>query len=247
MAITPIHIDADGKEVVVKLMDDSWMINRCAGDHPFKPKEGIVWNHEEHCARLPVPGDEFPEFMREMRDTYDNCAAIAWHRQKVLGHIVFLPRAVARKWGASGWQNFGPTEQDQGTLVVINLAFCSLSGHEFRRKGIGKALVAVMLEWAGKNSWSKVEVYDTGPGLFPAEWYDHCIPPKPFWQARGFDVFAQHKDETCIKQTLKAFMEDNPRNSSEEQRQKEEIIADIKRGAIDAELPCHKYDLSRLV
>ncbi len=35
-------IDADGKNVIVKLMDDSWIMNQCAGTRPFKPREEIA-------------------------------------------------------------------------------------------------------------------------------------------------------------------------------------------------------------
>ena len=50
----PRTIDADGKQVVVKLMDDSWIMNRCVGDYPWKPRQGIVWAHSDHCVRLQV-------------------------------------------------------------------------------------------------------------------------------------------------------------------------------------------------
>ncbi len=242
---TPRIIDADGKEVVVKLMDDSWIMNQCAGTHPFKPREGIVWKHSEHCARLPVPGDEVPGFMSKIRDTYGNCAAIAWCGEKVLGHIVFLPRAIARQQQATGHEHFGPTDQDEGTLVVVNLAFCSLSGHEFRGKGIGKGMVGIMLDWADQNNWRRVEVYGTGAGLFPAEWYDHCIPPRPFWEHRGFTVFAKHGDRELCPEDIAAIMEDNPRHSDAEQKQKREILAAIQSGEIDPEVYGHTFDLGR--
>ncbi len=238
-------IDADGKEVVVKLMDDSWIMNQCAGAHPFKPKEGTVWKHSEHCARLPVPGDELTGFMSSIRDTYGNCAAIAWCGEKVLGHIVFLPRAIARQRQATGYERFGPADQDEGTLVVINLAFCSLSGHEFRRKGIGKALVGIMLDWASENNWRRVEVYGTDAGLFPADWYDHCIPPRSFWEDRGFTVFAKHRDSKLSPEDMTAIMEDNPRDSDAEQRQKREMLAAIQSGNIDPELYGYTFDLRR--
>lgn len=68
--IEPRHIDADGKQVAVKLMDDSWTFNMCVSSSPFKPRHGVVWAHHDHCSRLPVPGDELPYFMKQMRDKY---------------------------------------------------------------------------------------------------------------------------------------------------------------------------------
>lgn len=38
--IEPRIIDADGKQVVVKLMDDSWTFNQCVSARPFRPKHG---------------------------------------------------------------------------------------------------------------------------------------------------------------------------------------------------------------
>jgi hypothetical protein len=244
LVVTSKCINVDGKQVIVKFMDDSWIINQCAGAHPFKPKQGVVWKPSDKCARLPIPGDEFPMFMSEVHHTYGNCAAIAWYGDMVLGHIVFLPRQTARQKRATGWEHFGLDDEDAKTLVVINLAFCSLSGHEFRRKGIGKAMVSLMVEWATEADYNAIEVYDTEPGLFPAEWLDHCIPPKPFWEARGFKVFAEHHNNDYFSEdNLNAIEADNPRDSSEEQRHKEQIISRIRSRDIDIASYSFKYDL----
>ena len=241
----PRHLDVAGKHVVVKLMDDSWIWNECVSAHPFRPRSGIVWSHSDHCARLPVPGDELPDFVRWVCDMYGNCAAMAWHEDLVLGHIVWLPRAVARDRQAAGWQGFGTAEQDEGTLVVVNVGFCSLSGHEFRRQGIGKAFVEIMLEWARENGWRRVEVYDTPTGLLPGDWLDACIPPWPFWEGRGFEVFARHGKGELSAEQVAAILSDDPRLSSEEQLQKREIIAAIRRGEVAPDLVGYSYALRR--
>jgi len=245
--IEPRVIDADGKQVVVMLMDDSWAFNQCVSAHPFKPGHGVVWSHDQNCTRLPVPGDELPGFMSEMRSTYGNCAVLAWHGEILLGHVVFLPKAVARERKATGWEHFGETNADAGTLVVINLAMCSLSGHEFRRKGIGKALVQIMFEWALQNGWRRIEVYDTAGGLFPVDWLDHCVPPRPFWEKRGFTVFQEHGDGKFSDEVLEAIMVDNPRGSDREQSEKKEIIRKLREGEIDPGQYAFKYDLGREV
>jgi GNAT superfamily N-acetyltransferase len=245
--IEPRIIETDAGRVVVKLMDDSWILNQCVGAHPAKPQPGVVWRHDEHCARLPVPGDEFGGFMSDVRERHGNCAVIAWHGQTVLGHLVFLPRAVARERRATGCEHFGPADEDEGVLVVANLAFCSLSGHEFRGKGVGKALVATMLDWAREHDWRRVEVYGTGGGLSPSDWLDACIPPHPFWEGRGFTAFARHGDGTVSDEKLDELLRDNPRSSDEEQQRKAELVAAIRRGEIDPDLYAYTYDVSRLV
>lgn len=227
----PMTIDIEGKRVVVRLMDDGWIINQCAGGRPFRPRQGVVWKASDRCARLPVPGDQFSGLLRQAKETYGNCAAIAWHDERVLGHIVFLPRRLARDHQATGWQFYGPADTDAGTLVVMNLAFCSLGGHEFRRKGIGKALVALMVDWAREHGWCAIEVYETSGGLFPSDWFDACIPPKPFWEARGFAVVA-HRPRQFTDADLQNLVNDNPRNSAEEQEQKRDVVARLRAGLI---------------
>jgi len=229
----PILIDVGDTKVTVKLMDASWIINQCAGAHPFRPRPGVVWSESDRCARLPeIPGDRLQDFFRETRDNYGNCAAIAWHEDRVLGHLVWIPRATARAARASGWRFFGPPEEDGGILVVVNLAFCSVSGHEFRDKGIGSAMVGLMIAWAREEGWQAIEVYDTTGGLFPWDWLDSCIPPKPFWEGRGFVAFA-HRPHRFTDEELSRLLADNPRNSDLEQAEKEQVIAAIRAGQVD--------------
>jgi hypothetical protein len=235
-------INVNGKEVSVRLMDDSWIINQCAGAHPFKPRAGAVWSDSDRCARLSgIPGDHFQEFLRGVRNAIGNCAAIAWHDGFVLGHMVWIPRSTARAVRASGWEFFGQPEEDDRTLVVVNLAFCSLSGHEFRGQSVGKAMVALMAAWARERGWQAIEVYGAPGGLFPADWLDSCIPPKPFWERRNFSVVA-HRPHLYTDEELAAVLKDDPRHSDQEQARKRQIIADIQAVAIDPSRTGH-FDL----
>jgi hypothetical protein len=139
---------------------------------------------------------------------------------------------LARSVRATGWQFFGPPAEDDGVLVVVNLAFCSLSGHEFRCKGVGKAMAGLMTAWARENGWRTVEVYETTAGLFPWDWLDCCIPPKPFWEGRSFRVFA-HRPRPFTDEGLSAALADNPRNSEKERIEKQQTVAKIRAGLID--------------
>ena len=168
-----------------------------------------------------------------MKDSYGNCAAIAWHEGYVLGHIVFLPKAEARVAHATGWEFFGPSQHDESALVVLNTAFCSLSGHEFRRKGIGKAMVALMVSWAKKHLWRRIEVYDASGGLFPWDWFDVCVPPKPFWESQGFRVM-NHRPSRHSEADFAGMLADNPRHDSREQEEKQRITGRLRAGLIDA-------------
>jgi len=160
---------------------------------------------------------------------------------------VFLPRGVARERRATGWERFGPAAEDEGALTIINLAFCSLSGHEFRGKGIGKALVATTLDWAKQNGWQRVEVYGASGGLFPWDWYDACIPPRLFWEGRRFLVFAKHGATTFSDDTLESVLADNPRDDPIEHQQKVQLATALRRGEICAEFYARSYDLRRVL
>jgi hypothetical protein len=111
------------------------------------------------------------------------------------------------------------------------------------RKGVGRTLVQVMLEWARQNAWRYIEVSDTGGGIFPVEWLDYCIPPRPFWEKRGFVVFQKHGDGKFSEEFLQAVLNDNPRHSDTEQRQKEEIMLRLRAGTIDQQQCAFQYDL----
>ena len=241
----PRRIDTPGGRVVVKLMDDSWIWNECVGAHPIVPSGGVVWSHSDCCARLPVPGDELPGFARAVRDEYGNCAAMAWSGGKVLGHIVWLPRVVARRRLATGWEAFGPESEDEGRLVVVNLAFCSLSGHEYRGCGVGAAMAELMLDWAAENGWHAVEVYGASGGLFPLDWYDSCIPPRPFWEGRGFEVFAHRGGGGFTDEQLAEYRAEDPRDSPRERAEVRRILAGLRSGEIDGADYCGLFDLRR--
>jgi predicted GNAT family acetyltransferase len=156
-----------------------------------------------------------------------------------------MPRSEARKARATGCPFFGPAEEDEGVLVVVNLAFCSLSGHQFRGKGIGTAMVNMMITWAREKGWRAIEVYGTTGGLFPWDWLDACIPPRPFWEHRGFTVFKQ-RPHRYTDEELDNLLADNPRNSESEQEEKQRTIAQIRAGRV-GESSMGSFDLRRVL
>ena len=204
-----------------------------------------MWQAHERCARLPeIAGDEFQNTLRLLRDTYGNCAVIAWHEEQVLGHLVWMPRHEARALWAKGCEFFGPKAGDAGTLVVVNLAFCSLSGHGFRRKGVGRAMVDMMIAWAWEYGWRRIEAYDVTGGLFPWDWLDACIPPRPFWEHMGFAVF-QQRLHAYTEEELDGLLADNPRDDDREQEEKRNIVSRVRAGQVEKSSMGH-FDL-RLV
>jgi len=121
--------------VTVKMMDDSWIINQCVSHSPFVPKPGVVWSHEDRCSRVQIPGDQFEDAMRSFRDAYGNAAVIAWDGNVALGHIIFVPKAEARKQKMLFHERMPASAGDDKTLVVEAVAFCSIGGQKYRRRG----------------------------------------------------------------------------------------------------------------
>lgn len=102
-------------------------------------------------------------------------------------------------------------------------------------------MVGLMSAWAKENNWRAIEVYEVSGGLFPWDWLDSCIPPRPFWERRNFTVCA-HRPHRFTSEELSALLADNPRNSEQEQAQKQQIAAKIRAGLIDESQMGH-FDL----
>ncbi len=113
--------------------------------------------------------------------------------------------------------------------------------HVFRCKAVARQRKAT--GWAKENIWKRIEVYDTAGGLFPVDWLDHCIPPKPFWERRGFKLIGKRGKGKFSNECLQAIMEDNPRNNADEQKLKTKIIEEIHNNSIDQALYAYQFDL----
>lgn len=241
----PKVIKFDNTNVTVKMMDDSWIIDQCLGHSPSVPKQGYVWKHEDRCARLLIPGDQYENTMRFFRDTYGNAAVIAWDGNVALGHIIFVPKAEVRKRKMLFHERMPASAGDDKTLVVEAAAFCSIGGQKYRRHGIGRAMAEMMIDWASQTNWAKMQIFGVTAGLFPGDWLDSCIPPRPFWQKFGFQVIGQTRVHQSLRDVINIVGEDDPRNSEAERRQKQEIKAQLQQGLIPEEEWAYDFDLEK--
>jgi len=214
--------------VTVKMMDGSWIINRCVSHSPFVPKPGVVWSHRDRCSRVQIPGDQFEDAMRSFRDTYGNAAVIAWDGDVALGHIIFVPKIEARRWRMLYHERMPTSPDDNKTLVVEAVGFCSIGGQKYRRHGIGTAMAEMMIDWARRNGWAKMQIFGVPSGLFPGHWMDSCMPPRPFWEKFGFKVFGKVQHGQTWDQMKAAQLGDDPRRDPTEMRLKQQIIEDMK-------------------
>jgi len=241
----PRIITFDNISVTVKMMDDSWIINRCVSHSPFVPKLGVVWSHEDRCSRLQIPGDRFEDAMRSFRDTYGNTAVIAWDGDVALGHIIFVPKAEARRWKMRYHERMPTSLDDNKTLVVEAVGFCSIGGQQYRGHGIGRAMADMMIDWASQNGWNRLQIFGVPSGLFPGHWMDSCMPPKPFWKKFGFKVFSKTRNGKTWEEVRTDHLADNPRNNSEEMEFKKQIIANMKDPKSSEEDWAYDFDMEK--
>ncbi len=248
MKPTDVHariVRFDEKTVTVKMMDDSWIINRCVSEAPFTPRPGVVWSYRDRCSRLLIPGDEYEQTMRHFRDAYGNAAVIAWDGGTVLGHIIFVPKPEARRRKMLFHERMPVSPDDDRTLVVQAVGFCSIGGQEYRGRGIGRTMAELMIEWAAANEWLKFQIFGVPSGLFPGHWMDSCMPPKPFWLKFGFEGIGRTKAERTWEEMKAANLGDDPRNSKDEMSRKKEAIAEVERGEIPEDEWAYEFDLER--
>ena len=233
--------------VTVKMMDDSWIINQCVSHSPFVPKRSVVWSHEDRCSRVQIPGDQFEDAMRSFRDTYGNAAVIAWDGDVALGHIIFVPKAEARIWQMLYHERMPTSPDDDKTLVVEAVGFCSIGGQKYRGHGIGRAMADMMIDWASQNGWARMQIFGLPSGLFPGHWMDSCMPPKPFWEKLGFEVIHKVKIGKTWDEIRAAHLDDDPRSSLTEVKLKEQIVESMENPESSEEGWAYDFDMEKIL
>ena len=241
----PRLIAFDDVDVTVKMMDDSWIINRCVSHSPFVPQPGVVWSHGDRCNRLQIPGDCFEDTVRSLRDTYGNVAVIAWDGDLALGHIIFVPKAEARRWKMLNHERMPASPDDDRTLVVEAVGFCSIGGQKYRRHGIGNAMAAMMIDWAIRNGWLNMQIFGVPCGLFPGHWKDSCMPPRPFWEQLGFEVTEKVPHGRTWEEIKAAHVGDDPRRSPAEARLKRQIVETLENLRPSEEDWAYDFDMEK--
>jgi len=175
----------EDRTVVVKTMDDRYTVSDC----PQEPThyEVLQRRNSTRCAGMGVSGTPIREVTADARKRYGNCAVLAWDGDIVVGISTFFPVEDLSERKAYGWDMM-EAYLGTGTLAVASCVLCSLSGHQYRGKGIGRAMAKQMIEWAKQRAYRQIGVFEVTSGLTTSHWEDACRPPMPFWQRLGFSV-----------------------------------------------------------
>lgn len=169
------RMTVDGKQVTIRPMDDSYIIDACAHDR---------------AKGLSYP--TFRRFHEELMKRYGNSAILAWCGPEVVGFVNFYPdnfdspAALCPGVESKLNEKFAETEwptQPSDTLAIS----CVNISEGFRRKQVGSALVKHVIAWAKENGYRRITA-----GANDTQWW---VPCKPFWEKLGFRVYRTEEFE----------------------------------------------------
>src|SRR4030042_57114 len=98
----PRNIEIDGKAMVVKLMDDDYIVSDC----PQGPAdvEQLQQRNGNWCACMGVFGQPIRDGMGETRRRHGNAAVLAWDGRTVVGIVTFFPANELAARGAAAFR-----------------------------------------------------------------------------------------------------------------------------------------------
>jgi GNAT superfamily N-acetyltransferase len=175
----------DDVEIVIRMMDERYIVNDCPQEPTYV--DVLRGRNSTWCGAMGVSGRPIREVTAAARQKYGNCAVLAWHGEVVVGIMTFFPVRDLYERQAMGWEMMEP-DLDTGTLAIASCVLCSLGGHRYRRRGIGRAMAQEAVGWARAQGYRRVGVYQVPSGLTTIHWQDACRPPLPFWRKLGFAV-----------------------------------------------------------
>jgi GNAT superfamily N-acetyltransferase len=193
----------------IRLMDDSYILDRCSHTVPFKPdgSRPDFW-----CYALGTKKEGWYEVHANLMERYGNCAAMAWERGRVVGFITFYPKRYAMFTDMYG----GPKDAmyfDQSLIVGCLMV---VDDDLFKGKSIGKHLAEKMVEWAWDNNYRRIEVHNVTSGLLDFFWAHDQKSTVQFWQDVGFRILYE-SGEHEIEDIMNWFMDTGARAGIEKQ------------------------------
>jgi GNAT superfamily N-acetyltransferase len=198
----------DDKDIAIQLMDDRYTVNDC----PQEPTHVDVLRtrNATWCGAMGVSDRPIREVTTTARREHGNCAVLAWDGDLVVGILTFFPVEDLVERQAHGWEMMEPS-LGTGTLAIASCVLCSLGGHSYRRRGIGRAMGEQAIDWAREQGYRQVGVYQVPSGLTTIHWQDACRPPMPFWRKLGFEVAGTAESGRRWKEVKAGFLQEMER------------------------------------
>lgn len=204
------------EDVVVEMMGRDFLLWRCLHGGPL--------NRQTIDQPRPHPACPWPEFrarniplLEKLTATYGACAVVARDGDRIVGMLRFYPKAICslaepgpglcmqQKHPAGPSDDlvrrrFPPLEGMADKTLRIH---CLMTGspqqeqNPYQRKGLGKAMVLHLIEWARRTGWRAVEAaaYEDLDLIYAITGQ----AGKAFWEKLGFHI-AEVGPEPALEQ-----------------------------------------------
>jgi GNAT superfamily N-acetyltransferase len=206
------RINFDGQERIIDIraMDEDFIVYRKMYKPPLTPDNiGKInpWDCREHLEEFQAKGWQklIEDFFREHIRAIGSCAVLAWDGDGVIGKMYFTTKemwAAFRQTGAFMCVEhecmpkaiLAFTDEQLQTLLsspsrTLRIA-CFNIGHadaRYQGKGIAKAMLEFLKQWARERGWRKVEAWSV-PDVVPEAALGGFILRRSAFERRGFHV-----------------------------------------------------------
>ena len=179
---------------------NEWLPDRCMP--PGAPLEPASLTAEHGCGSLADHCEKFAPGSRELleglyRDTiarFGCCGFVAWSEGTIVGYNNFFPREVARDIRFYGWG----TDEDSEPQTLVHNCVSVLRNAQYRRIGIGTALMKASIRWGQQDGWKRFEVHGVGPD-HPETFENMQKSAISFWHKLGFSSYRTRINFNIVK------------------------------------------------
>jgi GNAT superfamily N-acetyltransferase len=205
-----VTIDSEERIIDIRAMDEDFIVYRKMYKPPLTPENiGKInpWDWGEHLEEFKAKDwqNVIEGFFRKHIQTIGSCAILAWDGDGVIGKMYFTTGEVwetfrqADAWMCVEHESMPKTiltftdEQLQGLLNsqsrTLRIA-CFNIGHSdarYQGKGIAKAMIEFLKQWARERGWRKIEAFSC-PDVVPEVALGGFILRRSAWERRGFHI-----------------------------------------------------------
>jgi GNAT superfamily N-acetyltransferase len=210
-------------DIRIAPMDDEFVVWRCLHGGPLHlgnlgrpaPHPAVDWNRHRRVNTT---------LLGRIIEAYGTCAMLAWHGDRVVGHIRFYPKVLydLPEMGQLCLQQAhpaGPADEaievelparadlEDRTIAVHCMMTGSPSRNDnpYQRRGVGRRLAIATVDWARSHGWSAVEAW-AHQGL-PLQWEITGEAGRSFWEPLGFRVVAEDEPDRLEASYFRAIQE----------------------------------------
>jgi GNAT superfamily N-acetyltransferase len=185
-----VKIPFEDRVIEIRLMDDSYILCGDMRKFNLRGKYGICTADRPLIPQTSSPNRYFKKIHEVFMHRYGTGAFLAWDNNKVVGFINFHPDGIELPAKLCLQEDFPAVlkklndDFPHPSNISLRIRCVSLAP-EYRKKGLAKALVSSVIDWAKRHGFREIRVRCP-----KSEW---TIPPRFFWEKLGFSALF-HKE-----------------------------------------------------